>query len=155
MVCITKSAIGGGDAGTQGLKHDRRPPENLAYASLSATWRGCEAFLPGPEGRSGGAGDSFPADQQLNFLSYFSDAKQFNVYDRGGNLTASFNHDEFSDNVAEMRAEWSFAKFPYLERFGFPQGILLVGPLARLYQENGPLNDLELQEFPLARWLGD
>ena len=73
----------------------------------------------------------------------------------GENLTASFNSDEFPDHVAEMRAEWSFAKFPYLKRFGFPQGILLVGPLARSYQENGPLKDSELQEFQLVRRLGD
>ncbi len=99
---------------------------------------------------------SFPADQQLNFLSYeSSDGKQFKAFDRWGDLTASFPYDEFSDNVAEMRAEWSFAKFPYLERFGFPQGILMVGPLARSYQEKGPLNDPELQEFELARRLGD
>jgi coenzyme F420-reducing hydrogenase alpha subunit len=99
----------------------------------------------------------FPTDQQLNFLSYESgsNGRQFKAYDRGGTLTASFNYDEFSDNVAEMRAEWSFAKFPYLERFGFPQGILMVGPLARSYQENGPLNDPELQEFDLALQLSD
>jgi len=99
----------------------------------------------------------FPADQQLNFLSYesWSDGQQFKAYDRGGSLTASFNSNEFPDHVAEMRAEWSFAKFPYLKRFGFPQGIVMVGPLARSYQENGPLKDPELQEFPLARWLGD
>jgi len=99
----------------------------------------------------------FPADQQLNFLSYesWSDGQQFKAYDRGGNLTAGFNSDEFPDHVAEMRAEWSFAKFPYLKRFGFPQGIVLVGPLARSFQENGPLKDPELQEFQLARWLGD
>jgi len=98
---------------------------------------------------------SFPADQQLNFLSYASDGKQFNTYDRWENLTDSFNYDDFFDNIAEMRAEWSFAKFPYLERFGFPQGILLVGPLARSYQENGPLKDPELQEFHLARRLAE
>ena len=98
---------------------------------------------------------SFPADQQLNFLSYSSDDKRFNTYDRWENLTDSFNYDDFFDNIAEVRAEWSFAKFPYLERFGFPQGILMVGPIARSYQENGLLKDPELQEFHLARWLGD
>jgi coenzyme F420-reducing hydrogenase alpha subunit len=100
---------------------------------------------------------TFPADQQLNFLSYesCSDSQQFKAYDRWGNLTASFNYDEFPDHVAEMRAEWSFAKFPYLERFGFPQGIVLVGPLARSCQENGPLKDPELQEFHLAPRLSD
>jgi F420-non-reducing hydrogenase large subunit len=98
---------------------------------------------------------SFPADQQLNFLSYenWPDGKHFNAYDRWGNLTASFNYDEFSDNVAEMRAEWSF-KFPIWSAL-VPQGILLVGPLARSYQENGILKDLELQEFQLVRRLGD
>ena len=100
---------------------------------------------------------TFPAEQQLNFLSYesSSDDQQFKAYDRWGNLTASFNSDEFPDHVAEMRAEWSFAKFPYLERFGFPQGIVMVGPLARSCQENGPLKDPELQEFHLARRLSD
>jgi NAD-reducing hydrogenase large subunit len=100
---------------------------------------------------------TFPAEQQLNFLSYesCSDSQQFKAYDRWGNLTASFNSDEFPDHVAEMRAEWSFAKFPYLERFGFPQGIVMVGPLARSCRENGPLKDPELKEFHLARRLSD
>ena len=42
---------------TPGVEARQEATGNLAYPSSSATWRGCEAFLPGPEGRSGGAGD--------------------------------------------------------------------------------------------------
>jgi coenzyme F420-reducing hydrogenase alpha subunit len=100
---------------------------------------------------------SFPLDQQLNFLTCdaWSEERKFQVFDRQGELQASFRHDEFSDNVSEMRVEWSFAKFPYLTSFGFPRGILLVGPLARAFQAGGPLQDQELREFPLAQHLAD
>jgi coenzyme F420-reducing hydrogenase alpha subunit len=100
---------------------------------------------------------SFPPDQQLNLLTCdaWSEDRRFQVFDRQGALQASFKADEFSDNVSEMRAEWSFAKFPYLTSFGFPQGILLVGPLARTFQAGGPLEDQELRAFPLAQRLAD
>lgn len=100
---------------------------------------------------------SFPPDQQLNFLTCdaWSEERKFQVFDRQGELQASFRHDEFSDNISEMRVEWSFAKFPYLTSFGFPRGILLVGPLARAFQAGGPLQDQELREFPLAQQLAD
>jgi coenzyme F420-reducing hydrogenase alpha subunit len=100
---------------------------------------------------------SFPPDQQLNLLTCnaWSEDRRFQVFDRQGALQASFKADEFSDNVSEMRAEWSFAKFPYLTSFGFPQGILLVGPLARAFQAGGPLEDQELRAFPLAQRLAD
>jgi len=72
------------------------------------------------------------------------------VYDRQGGLQANFPCDSFTEHVSEMRVEWSFAKLPYLTQFGFPQGIVLVGPLARSLQENGFLQDEELQPFDLT-----
>lgn len=54
-----------------------------------------------------------------------------------------------------MRAEWSFTKFPYLTLFGFPGGITLVGPLARLFRAGGLLDDREIAALPLARGLAD
>jgi NAD-reducing hydrogenase large subunit len=100
---------------------------------------------------------AFPPDQQVNFLTCeaWSETPRFQVFDRRGAVQASFSYDEFADNVSEMRAEWSFAKFPYLTRFGFPQGILLVGPLARAFQTGGPLADPELQVFPLTQRLAE
>ena len=54
-----------------------------------------------------------------------------------------------------MRVDWSLAKFPYLADLGFPNGILLVGPLSRLTLEGGVLDDPELAGYELTRWLGD
>jgi coenzyme F420-reducing hydrogenase alpha subunit len=54
-----------------------------------------------------------------------------------------------------MRVDWSLAKFPYLTGLGFPDGILLVGPLSRLFLEGGVLDDPELARFELTELLRD
>jgi len=97
-------------------------------------------------------GLTFPQDQQINHVAYDGRPNKdiFHVYGRKGEVVAGFTRHEFEDNVSEMRAEWSFAKFPYLTRFGFPAGIMLVGPLSRSYQENGLLNDPAFADFELT-----
>jgi coenzyme F420-reducing hydrogenase alpha subunit len=95
------------------------------------------------------------SNYKMNFLVYDSRRRHniFRVYDSKGHVRAAFMRDEFEDNVSEMRAEWSFAKFPFLTRFGFPEGVVLVGPLARSYQEDGLLDDPEVSNFELAHQL--
>jgi len=99
----------------------------------------------------------FPPDQQINFVGYDGDPAKdaFCVYDRDGKPTLSFSRAEFLDNVSELRAEWTLAKFPYLTRFGFPAGIMLVGPLSRSFQENGFLYDQDLSGLDLVVMLRD
>ncbi len=94
----------------------------------------------------------FPDDQQINHMAYDGRPNKdlFQVFGTKGEVVADFCRQEFEENVSEMRAEWSFAKFPYLTRFGFPGGIILVGPLSRSYQENGLLNDPSLGNFELT-----
>ncbi len=94
----------------------------------------------------------FPAGRGVNFLSYDSRPGQelFRVFDRSGEVTDEFSRETFTDHVAEMRVDWSLAKFPYLARLGFPEGILLVGPLSRLFQPGGVLDDPELAAFALT-----
>jgi coenzyme F420-reducing hydrogenase alpha subunit len=94
----------------------------------------------------------FPADHAVNFLSYDSRPGQelFRVFNQSGAVTDAFSRETFSDHVAEMRVDWSLAKFPYLTRSGFPEGILLVGPLSRLFQPGGVLDDPELADFELT-----
>jgi NAD-reducing hydrogenase large subunit len=96
---------------------------------------------------------AFPPEQQVNLLAYDGEGGrgQFQAFDRQGRVLATFAYNEFSTHVSEMAAEWSFAKFPYLTRFGFPQGILLVGPLARSCLAGGPLKDPEMAGLDLAR----
>jgi coenzyme F420-reducing hydrogenase alpha subunit len=55
----------------------------------------------------------------------------FAVRDREAQVRNTFQPAEFGEHVREMRADWSLAKFPYLKDLGFPDGIMLVGPLAR------------------------
>jgi NAD-reducing hydrogenase large subunit len=59
------------------------------------------------------------------------------------------------DNISELRTDWTLAKFPYLTRFGFPAGIMLVGPLSRSFQEHSPLHDPDLTNLDLAGMLRD
>ncbi|MFC2031213.1 nickel-dependent hydrogenase large subunit [Chloroflexota bacterium] len=90
----------------------------------------------------------------MNFLSY-DGATGFRAFDRQGELVEEFDRATFGDYVSEMRVDWSLAKFPYLTHLGFPAGILLVGPLSRLFQRGGVLDDPELAEFELTQWLRD
>jgi NAD-reducing hydrogenase large subunit len=79
----------------------------------------------------------------------------FRVFDADGCALLEFARDAFEDHVAEMRVDWSLAKVPYLSRFGFPEGIVLVGPLARLNRADGVLQLPELAGLRLAERLRD
>jgi NAD-reducing hydrogenase large subunit len=97
----------------------------------------------------------FPVGHDVNFLNYDGRAgeERFRAYDRAGKLKAEFDRVAFGDHVSEMRVDWSLAKFPYLAELGFPAGILLVGPLSRLFLEGGILDDPELASLDLTQRL--
>jgi NAD-reducing hydrogenase large subunit len=99
----------------------------------------------------------FPVGHSVNFLSYDGSPGQerFRAYDRAGELKEEFERETFGDYVSEMRVDWSLAKFPYLTGLGFPDGILLVGPLSRLFLKGGVLDDPDLAGFELTHWLRD
>ncbi len=99
----------------------------------------------------------FPPDQQVNFVSYNSDPAKdvFCVYNQAGTLELNFSRAAFMDNVSELRTEWTLAKFPYLTTYGFPAGIMLVGPLSHSYQENSFLHDQDISDLELAGMLHD
>ena len=100
---------------------------------------------------------TFPSDQQVNFVAYDSDPARdaFCVYNQAGTPALSFSRAEFMDNISELRTDWTLAKFPYLTRFGFPAGIMLVGPLSRSFQENSFLHDQDLLNLDLVGMLRD
>jgi coenzyme F420-reducing hydrogenase alpha subunit len=81
--------------------------------------------------------------------------ERFRVHDLAGTLVEEFDRETFGERVSEMRVDWSLAKFPYLTDLGFPDGILLVGPLSRLTLEGGVLDDPGLADYNLTRWLAD
>jgi NAD-reducing hydrogenase large subunit len=55
----------------------------------------------------------------------FGDAK-------GGILEDQINPARYLDIIAEATESWSYLKFPFIKRLGYPQGMYRVGPLARL-----------------------
>ncbi len=77
------------------------------------------------------------------------------MFDRQGRETDRFSREGFEEQVGEIQADWSLAKFPYLARYGFPAGIMIVGPLARSFLPGGVLDDPELNSLPWVRSLGN
>lgn len=69
-----------------------------------------------------------------------SDGKQLELFD-GRN---------YLDYIAEHVESWSYLKFPYYKKMGWPQGVYRVGPLGRLNvaeKMDTPLADAELKVF--------
>jgi NAD-reducing hydrogenase large subunit len=99
----------------------------------------------------------FPAAHRVNLLSYDGRPgwERFRVHDLAGDMVEEFDRETFGERVSEMRVDWSLAKFPYLADLGFPDGIMLVGPLSRLTLEGGVLDDPGLADYALTRWLAD
>ncbi len=94
----------------------------------------------------------FPPHSRVNFLCYDENSGlqgHLNVYAPDGTRDDRFDISTFEDHVSEMRVDWSFAKFPYLSRLGFPDGIFHVGPLSRAFLENTAINMQELDGYEI------
>jgi NAD-reducing hydrogenase large subunit len=98
---------------------------------------------------------TFPAEQNFSFLAYDEQTASFKAFDRAGRMTDEFSRENFGEHISEMRVDWSLAKFPYLTQRGFPDGILLVGPLSRLFRSGNVRADPELAGLELIRPLND
>ncbi len=61
-----------------------------------------------------------------------------------------FDPKKYLDYIAEHVEDWSYLKFPYYKKMGFPQGVYRVGPLGRCNASDRiatPLANEELQKF--------
>jgi NAD-reducing hydrogenase large subunit len=94
----------------------------------------------------------YPPHSRVNFLCYDENSGpqgHLNVYAPNGSCEDRFDVSTFEDHVSEMRVDWSFAKFPYLSRLGFPDGIFHVGPLSRAFLDNSAINMKELGGYEI------
>jgi len=67
-----------------------------------------------------------------------------------GNLLEEFDGRHYLDYIAEHVEDWSYLKFPYYKKLGWPGGTYRVGPLGRLNVAekcDTPLADEELKAF--------
>ncbi len=67
-----------------------------------------------------------------------------------GEQLEKFSAQNYLDYIAEHVENWSYLKFPYYKKLGWPQGVYRVGPLGRLNiaeQIDTPLANAELKIF--------
>ncbi len=54
------------------------------------------------------------------------------LVDSTGKQIVKFNDQNYLDYIAEHVENWSYLKFPYYKKLGYPKGVYRVGPLGRL-----------------------
>jgi NAD-reducing hydrogenase large subunit len=80
---------------------------------------------------------------------------EIRICDREGRRIEQFPPRDYLANVAEHVEPWSFLKFPFYRKQGWPQGAYRVGPLARLNVVAGVPTPLAQEEFQRFRQLGE
>lgn len=74
----------------------------------------------------------------------------FRLIDAQGNQLEKYPGQDYLDYIAEHVESWSYLKFPYYKKMGWPQGVYRVGPLGRLNvarKIDTPLANAELMRF--------
>lgn len=72
------------------------------------------------------------------------------VIDPEGETAEEFSAEDYMDHVEEKVLEWTFAKFAYLKKVGWPKGIMRVSSTARMnvaQDISTPLARAEFREF--------
>jgi len=77
------------------------------------------------------------------------------LVDRDGGELEKFDANDYLDYIAEHVEDWSYLKFPYYKKMGYPEGVYRVGPLGRLNASNQIDTPLANEEFKKYRALND
>jgi F420-non-reducing hydrogenase large subunit len=79
------------------------------------------------------------------------------IIDKDGNEVYKFQANEYLEYIQEKVQPWSYMKFPFLKKIGFPDGNYRVGPMARLNLANnvatskaGEMFKEYKENFPIA-----
>jgi len=67
--------------------------------------------------------------------------------DKGATLEDKVAPQDYLSIIAEQVEDWSYLKFPYYKKMGYPAGIYRVGPLGRLNVADGIITPLANAEF--------
>ena len=100
---------------------------------------------------------SFPS----NYMGLVDEKGGLTLYDgqiricgSGGERLDQFKPEDYLLHIAEHVESWSFLKFPYYRKQGWPQGAYRVGPLGRLNVVDRIGTPLANEEFKRFRELG-
>ena len=97
---------------------------------------------------------SFPT----GYLGLVDENNNLELYDgklrlldsRGKVLEGQFEPSNYLDIIREHVEDWSYLKFPFYKKLGYPKGVYRTGPLGRLNVSEGistPLANTELKNF--------
>ncbi len=74
---------------------------------------------------------------------------------KDGKQLERFDSNDYLDVIAEHVEDWSYLKFPYYKKMGYPAGVYRVGPLGRLNAIDKIDTPLANQEFKEYRAMND
>jgi NAD-reducing hydrogenase large subunit len=80
---------------------------------------------------------------------------EIRICDPAGRRIEQFHPRDYLAHVAEHVEPWSFLKFPYYRKQGWPEGAYRVGPLGRLNVIDAIPTPLAQEEFKRFRQLAD
>lgn len=80
---------------------------------------------------------------------------QIRLKGRDGRELEKFDGHNYLDIIAEHVENWSYLKFPYYKRLGFPEGAYRVGPLGRLNISEKVDTPLANDEFKVFKTLNN
>jgi len=77
------------------------------------------------------------------------------LVDRDGSQLELFSAQNYLDIIAEHVEDWSYLKFPYYKKMGWPDGVYRVGPLGRLNAADKIDTPLAQEEFEIYHHIND
>jgi NAD-reducing hydrogenase large subunit len=77
------------------------------------------------------------------------------LVDREGVELENFSAQNYLDIIAEHVEDWSYLKFPYYKKMGWPDGVYRVGPLGRLNAADKLDTPLAQKEFTIYHQIND
>jgi NAD-reducing hydrogenase large subunit len=77
------------------------------------------------------------------------------LIDRDGNLLEQYDGRNYLDYIAEHVEDWSYLKFPYYKKLGWPDGVYRVAPLGRLNVADCISTPIANEEFKKFRAISD
>ena len=72
-----------------------------------------------------------------------------------GKQLEKFDSNDYLDFIAEHVEDWSYLKFPYYKKMGYPEGVYRVGPLGRLNTIDHIDTPIANEEFKIYRAMNE
>lgn len=77
------------------------------------------------------------------------------LIDKEGNLLEQFDGARYLNYIGEHVEDWSYLKFPFYRKMGWPEGVYRVGPLGRLNVAERISTPLANEEFKKFKAIGE